>query len=61
MRNGTFYKQHLDEPFQVLSQAVTFGYRRKSPLPHGRAAFVVIRFPVQLAAALRFELANDDE
>jgi DNA-binding winged helix-turn-helix (wHTH) protein len=59
LRHGTFYKQHSDEPFQFFSQAVMFGYRHSSSAPHGRPPFVVVRFPQELAAALRFEPVGD--
>jgi len=49
-----FYKQDFDEPFQVLHQAVTYGYKPTGGVSKGPTAFMVIRFPKQLAAALRF-------
>jgi hypothetical protein len=55
LRHGKFYKQHSDEPFQVLNRAVMFGYRRNSPLPHVRSRFITIRFPEDMADALRFQ------
>jgi hypothetical protein len=60
LRNGTFYKQHSDEPFQVVSQAVMFGYRPKARSPHGPLPFVVIRFPRELADILRFQPISDE-
>ena len=55
LRHGTFYKQHSDKPFQVLSRAVRFGYRSHSPSTQGQQPFVTIRFPKELADALRFQ------
>jgi hypothetical protein len=60
LQHGTFCKQHFDEPFQVFDRAVIFGYRRASQGPHGRLPLVVIRFPIELADALRFELVSED-
>ena len=61
LRHGTFYKQHSDEPFQVLSRAVMFGYRYNSPSSHGQPPFVTIRFPKELADALRFQPVGDEK
>ena len=52
LRKDVFYKQHLDEPFQLSSRAVIFGYRRE--LSHAPSSFVTIRFPQELADALGF-------
>jgi hypothetical protein len=55
LRNGTFYKQHFDEPFQLGSRAVIFAFRPGTRSDRGRRPFVSIRFPKELADALRFE------
>jgi hypothetical protein len=55
LRHGTFYKQHSDEAFQVLSRAVMFGYRSHSASSQGQPPFVTIRFPRELADAFRFQ------
>jgi hypothetical protein len=61
LHNGTFYKQHFDEPFQLLSRAVIYAYRPKSPSGAGRRAFEAIRFPKELADALRFEPMSEEK
>jgi hypothetical protein len=55
IRHARFYKQHSDEPFQLINRAVTYSYRPKSPLQSVPSAFVTIRFPEELADALRFQ------
>jgi hypothetical protein len=54
LRAERFYKQDYDEPFQVVEHAVMYGYRvdRNS---HGQPLFRTIRFPLEIALALRFE------
>ena len=47
-----FYRQDFDEAFQVIHHSVMFGYDSN---PHGAPRFVVIRFPDELASALRFQ------
>jgi hypothetical protein len=53
--HGRFYQQHSDEPFQLFNRAVIYSYRPKSTLQSGPSAFVTIRFPQELADALRFQ------
>ena len=53
LRTRRFYKQHLDESFQLVHRAVLFGYQRT--LPNGVVVFETIRFPKPLADALQFE------
>jgi hypothetical protein len=55
LRESTFYKQHSDEPFQLVSPAVMFGYRRQPASDHWQTPFMIIRFPKELADALGFE------
>jgi hypothetical protein len=57
LQNGIFYKQPWDEPFQLLHRSVMFGYRPKSS-SDARSPFVIIRFPRELAEALRFQPIN---
>ncbi len=52
LHHGRFYKQHSDEPFQLRRRTVMYAYR---PKPQPRSAFITIRFPKELADALRFE------
>jgi DNA-binding winged helix-turn-helix (wHTH) protein len=58
LRHGRFYRQHSDDPFQLFRRAVMFGYRPRSS-SDGRPPFVVIRFPQEMADALRFQLVNE--
>jgi hypothetical protein len=53
--HGQFYKQHSDEPFQLFNRAVMYAYRTKSTSLSGPSPFVAIRFPQELAEALRFQ------
>jgi hypothetical protein len=55
LHHGRFYKQHSDEPFQLFNRAVMYGYRTKSTSLSGPSPFVAIRFPQELAEALRFQ------
>ncbi len=59
LRTQEFYKYDFDEAFQVSRKAVIFGYRTDSDSLVKRPAFVLIRFPADLAAALRFEFVAD--
>lgn len=61
LRSGTFYKQPFDEPFQLGSRAIIFGYRPDPSLAHARRPFVTIRFPKELADALRFESIDEEK
>ena len=54
LRHGKFYKQHFDEPFQLRRRAVIYAYRPKLPSGSPRSGFVSIRFPKELADAIRF-------
>jgi hypothetical protein len=60
LQHGTFYRQHFDEPFQILNRAVILGYRHSSKGPHGHLPLVVIRLPKELADIFRFELVSED-
>jgi hypothetical protein len=55
--HGRFYKQHSDEPFQLINRAVIYSYRPKTLPGQGPSPFVAIRFPKELADAVRFEPA----
>jgi hypothetical protein len=55
LRNGVFYKQDFDEPFQITDHAVMFGYRTGIAGSHTRSQFVIVRFPKEVAEALRFQ------
>lgn len=57
LRTQVFYKENFDEPFQLRKKAVIFGYRSTQDF-RGKRPFVLIRFPAELAAALRFESAD---
>jgi hypothetical protein len=59
LRHGKFYKQHLDESFQLARRAVVFAYRAKPSSNRARNEFIAIRFPKDLADALRFHLAGE--
>ncbi len=61
LRSKRFYKQNFDEPFQLLSAAVMFGDKIDSSSPQGEPTFVIIRFPQELAATLRFQLVAEDD
>jgi DNA-binding winged helix-turn-helix (wHTH) protein len=56
-----FYKQNFDEPFQVFDRAVMYGYKNEPSSPQDRPTFVIIRFPEELAVALRFQFVGEDE
>jgi predicted DNA-binding transcriptional regulator AlpA len=59
LRTKRFFKQDFDELFQVWDRAVMFGY--KSDARPGEAAkFIIIRFPEELATALRFDLVGPE-
>jgi DNA-binding winged helix-turn-helix (wHTH) protein len=49
-----FYKQNFDEPFQMGTQAVMFGYKANPAAPAGASPFRIVRFPLKLAEAIRF-------
>lgn len=55
LRNGRFHKQPFDEPFQLGSRAVIFAFRPGARWDSVKRPFVSIRFPKELADALRFE------
>jgi hypothetical protein len=57
LRTQAFYKENFDEPLQLWQKAVIFGYRSNQDF-RGKRPFVLIRFPADLAAALRFESAD---
>lgn len=59
LQQRRFYKQDFDEPFQLLHQSVMFGYKAGSNSADRPSLFVIIRFPKQLAAALRFRPAGE--
>lgn len=61
LRTRKFYKQNFDEPFQVFERAVMYGYKIDPGSPRGRPTFVTIRFPEELALALRFQFVGEDE
>jgi hypothetical protein len=56
LQTQVFYKENFDEAFQLRKKAVIFGYRSRQDF-RGKRPFVLIRFPADLAAALRFESA----
>jgi hypothetical protein len=58
LQTRNFYKQEFDEFFQGEGKAVILGYRLEAESPRRAAPFLRIRFPVSLAAALRFDLHN---
>ena len=59
LRTKRFFKQDFDELFQVWDRAVMFGY--KSDARPGEAPrFIIIRFPEELATALRFDLVGPE-
>jgi len=55
LQSEKYYRQDFDEPFQVAGKAVIFGYKNAHDSQHEPPAFVRIRFPASLAAALGFE------
>jgi len=60
LRTKKFYKQNFDEPFQVSDKAVIFGYKIETR-PQREPLFITIRFPQELAEALRFQLVETDQ
>ena len=60
LRTQPFYKQNFDEPFQLGTRAVMFGYQPAPSSPPSRPSrFVMIRFPEKMAAALQFHAASE--
>lgn len=58
LQTGEFYKQDFDEAFQLTRKAVIFGYK-SGPDSRGKPpGFVLIRFPADLAAALRLQVTQ---
>lgn len=55
LRTGVFYRQAFDEAFQVGSHAVIFGYKAEGRSSAQEPEFVIIRFPEEIAEALRFQ------
>jgi hypothetical protein len=55
LESNAFYRQDFDEPLQISRRAVIFGFRDISGSTLRRPQFLLIRFPADLAAALRFE------
>jgi hypothetical protein len=53
-----FYKRDFDEAFQGGRKAVIFGYKEPAEARSKKASFVLIRFPIELSTALRFELVD---
>src|SRR5262249_22252034 len=49
-------KQILDDPFNFLNRAFFFVYKLEAQPPKAPPLFITIRFPQELAAALRFQL-----
>jgi hypothetical protein len=60
LRRGRFYRQHSDESFRISHPTVMFAYKAPASPNSGRAPFVSIRFPKELAEALRFEPVSDE-
>ena len=56
-----FYREDFDEAFQVMDKAVMLGYQSKPEGRHGEPQFVIIRFPQELADALRFEPVGQEK
>ena len=54
-----FYKRDFDEAFQGARKAVIFGYKEPADARRKKASFVLIRFPMELSTALRFELVDN--
>jgi hypothetical protein len=54
LRTQEFYKYDFDKAFQVPKKAVILGYKSTARLVDKRAIFVLMRFPADLAALLRF-------
>ena len=55
LHSDHFYKQVHDEAFQVSNRAVMHSYRINSAKPGAEPLFRTIRFPLEIALALRFE------
>src|SRR5262245_45783946 len=53
-----FYKRNFDEAFQGARKAVIFGYKEPAEARRKKASFVLVRFPIELSTALRFELVD---
>ena len=60
LRSKRFYKQDFDELFQVSERAVMFGYKPNAISPRDIPAFVIIRFPKELANLLRFQAVGGE-
>lgn len=58
LENEEFYKQDFDETVQMLNRAVIFGYKERARSRTQEPAFVLVRFPASLAAALQFVEAH---
>jgi hypothetical protein len=54
-----FYKQDFDEPFQVVSRAVMFGFNTNGDSSRMEPRFMIIRFPERMAAAIRFQPVSE--
>ena len=50
-----FYKRDFDEAFQGAPKAVILGYKEPAAAQRKKASFVLVRFPIELSTALRFE------
>jgi len=60
LQTRKFYRVDFDEAFQAADKAVIFGYKADRGIVDHRPAFVLVRFPADLAAVLRFEQTNED-
>jgi DNA-binding winged helix-turn-helix (wHTH) protein len=58
LKNQPFYKQNFDEPFQMGAPAVMFGYKENVTGASGTSPFRIVRFPLQLAQAIRFRASE---
>ena len=58
LENRPFYKQEFDEAFQLSRRAVIFGFKDTPTSSLRRPEFLLVRFPADLAAILRFERVN---
>jgi len=58
LRRARFYRVDLDERFQVLRHAVTFGYEDRNPAAE-LPMFRLVRFPADVAAALNFQRTRE--
>jgi len=59
LKNEDFYKQEFDESVQMSKHAVIFGYKERARSRTQEPAFVLVRFPAGLAAALQFGEARE--